>query len=48
MITASQAINMIANNVYTKPRLIRSSVEYWNKLHEKSKETNVPENNMIV
>ena len=47
MIAASHAINIIANNVCVKPRLVRSSVKYWNEVHEKSKEGNVTENSMI-
>ncbi len=33
MIAASQAVKMIANDSYPKPRLIKSSVKYWKELH---------------
>ena len=37
MIAASQAIQMIVNNDFPKPRVIKSSVEYWNQVHEEKK-----------
>mmetsp|Transcript_10993 Transcript_10993/g.12140 ORF Transcript_10993/g.12140 Transcript_10993/m.12140 type:complete len:414 (+) Transcript_10993:256-1497(+) len=37
MIAASQAVTMIVENDFVKPRLIRSSVEYLKRKHEESK-----------
>jgi tRNA A37 threonylcarbamoyladenosine dehydratase len=36
MIAASQAVNILINSRKSKPRLLRSSVEYWNNLHREA------------
>lgn len=48
MIAASQAVKMIANDSYPKPRLIKSSVKYWKELHYHSTVTNNNNDHLIL
>ena len=43
MIAASQAVAMITKEKVVKPRVIRSSIDYWNKMHDESKKQKVDE-----
>ena len=40
MIAASQTVKMIVNDDYPRPRLIKSSVKYWNEKHEERMKNN--------
>mmetsp|Transcript_24224 Transcript_24224/g.36086 ORF Transcript_24224/g.36086 Transcript_24224/m.36086 type:complete len:516 (+) Transcript_24224:154-1701(+) len=52
MIAAGQAVTMIANDSFPKPRVIRSSVNYWNQRHkhghEHEHETATKQNNILL